>query len=247
MYKINKEIKLSIIIPVYNEQDNIEELYLRLVKVLENLERSYEIIFVDDGSTDKSFIILNDIYNKNGTVKIVRLTKNFGQAAALLAGFSLAQGQTIVTMDADLQYAPEDIPKLLKKIDEGFKIVCGWRRKRRDSLFLRKLPSYFANIFARIKIKENTKDLGCTFIALNRSIATQLKNYGNMNRFFKPLLIKLADSIYELKVEHYPRKTSRSQYDIIRLIKIALDFIINFSFKATDKKSSFFVIEKIIE
>lgn len=238
---------VSLIIPVYNNEPTIQKLYDRLIKVLRELKQSYEIIFIDDGSSDRSFGILESLHNRDKQVKIIKLSRNFGQSQAILAGLKYTKGSIIVTMDADLQYNPEDIPKLLEKIDEGFEAVCGWRKNRQDSLFLRKLPSYFANIFTRIKLNKDIKDIGCSFTALRRSIAIQLKNYGNTVRFYKPLLIKLTDSICEIEVEHYPRRTGRSQYSIIRLIKTALDFVVNFSLKPTHKKSPLFIIERIIE
>ena len=236
----------SLIIPVYNNEPTLQELNSRITKTFSDLREDYEIFYVDDGSRDKSFEILKAFSNKNSHIKIIKLMRNFGQSQAILAGFQYAKGDVIVTLDADLQYNPEDIPKLLKKIGDGFEIVCGWRKNRKDHFLSRKLPSYFANLFARIKLQKNIKDIGCHFIALKRNITTQIKNYGHTARFLKPLLIKLSNNICEIDIEHHLRKKNKSQYGLAKLIKIALDFFINFSFKPIHKNTPLFIIEEVI-
>jgi glycosyltransferase involved in cell wall biosynthesis len=246
MYTINKEIQLSIIIPIYNEADNIKELYFRLVKVLEGLKKAYEIIFVDDGSIDKSFEILNDIYNKNGNVKVIRLTKNFGQMVALLSGFSFARGQIIVTIDADLQCAPEDIPKLLAKINEGFDAVSGFRRFRQDTIF-RKSLSYFRNKIMRFKTRVNLKDWGCSLNIISKEVVDQIICYGRNARFIKALGARLGKNITEVEIQHFKRKSGRSKYNILRLILNGLDLLINYSTNLSKNEGETFKVKEILE
>jgi glycosyltransferase involved in cell wall biosynthesis len=246
MFNIGKEIQISVIIPVYNEEDNIKEIYYRLVKVLKDIKKSYEIIFTDDGSTDKTFEILKDIYNKNGSIKIVNLDKHFSQAAALLAGFSIAQGKIIVTIDADLQCAPEDIPKFLIKIDEGFDAVSGFRRFRQDAIF-RKLLSYFMNKIMCFKTRVDLKDWGCSFNTIKREIFGQIVSYGRNARFLKPLGAKLSKNISEVEVQHFKRKSGSSKYNILHLISNGMDFLINYSKNLPKNEGEIFKVKEIIE
>lgn len=246
MHEISKGIRLSVIIPVYNEEDNIEEFCCRLTKVLEELKRAYEIIFIDDGSSDKSFEILQSAHNKNRDIKIVRLTKNFGQEAAFLAGFNFTQGQIIITIDADLQCLPEDIPKLLVKIDEGFDAVGGFRKLRQDSMF-RKLPSYFMNKIMFFKTKVALKDWGCSFAAIKREIVDQIIYYGRNARFIKPIGVRLAKNIIEVEVQHFKRKTGISKYNILRLFSNGLDLLINYSTNLSKNEGEIFKVKEIIE
>jgi glycosyltransferase involved in cell wall biosynthesis len=246
MHEIKKEIQLSIIIPVYNEEDNIEELYFRLVKVLEGLIKPYEIIFIDDGSTDKSFEIIYDIYNKNRSIKVVRLTKNFGQAAALLAGFSFVQGKMIVTIDADLQCVPEDIPQLLTKINEGFDAVSGFRRFRKDAIF-RKMLSYFINKIICFKAGVDLKDWGCPLNIISGELAGQIISYGVNARFIKILAATLGKNITEVEVQHFKRKSGRSKYNILRLVSNGLDLLINYSTNLSKNEREIFKVKEIIK
>lgn len=219
---------LSVVIPVYNNEPTLVELYQRLKKVLEGVDRDHEIIFIDDGSRDQGLEILKSLVDRDDRVRMIKFSRNFGQSRAVLAGIEKAEGDIIVTLDADLQYDPQDILKLLKKIEEGYEVAFGWRRKRKDSFFLRRLPSLLANIFVRIKCKSSIKDIGCSLIALKRDIALRLKSTGNRALFIKPLLIRLTDSFDEVEVEHYPRKNGKSQYTTAGLIKLALDFIFKY-------------------
>lgn len=246
MSDINNEIQISVVIPVHNEGDNIEELYFRLAQVLEGLKTPYEIIFVDDGSIDKSFEILNDIYNKNGNIRIIRLTKNFGQAKAILAGFSFAQGEIIVTIDADLQCSPEDIPKLLAKIDEGFDAVSGFRRFRKDTMF-RRLLSYFRNKTMRLKTKVDLKDWGCSIDAMKKEVVNQIIPYGRNARFIKPLTVRFGKNITEVEIQHSKRKSGKSKYNILRLISNGWDLLINYSTVLSKNNGEIFKIKEIIE
>jgi len=221
-----KMIELSVVIPVYNEEENIYELYNKLRKVLPTLNKSYEIIFVDDGSKDNSFKILKSIHEKDNRVKIIKLKRNFGQTAALSAGFSYANGSIIVTMDADLQNDPEDIPVLLKKIEEGYDLVSGWRADRKDPFFTKKLPSKLSNWLASKLTGVQLHDFGCTLKAYRSEVVKNLNLYGEMHRFIPALASWMGASIAEVKVKHFPRKRGKSKYGIGRLIRGFLDLIV---------------------
>jgi len=237
---------ISLVIPVFNNAATIQDLYQRLRTALLGLNDDYEIIFVDDGSCDKSFEILKSLHDKDNRVKVIKLCRNFGQSQATLAGFELARGNFLVTIDADLQYSPEEIPKLLQKLNDGFELVCGWRRKRFDSFLLRKLPSSLANISARIKLGNNSLDIGCFFMALRKTVALRIMGYGSMARFLKPLLIKLAKPSCWIEVRHSPRISGKSQYSVSKLLCMAFDFMINFSPKPKPASKPLFIIESIV-
>ncbi|MEW6101557.1 MAG: glycosyltransferase family 2 protein [Candidatus Omnitrophota bacterium] len=238
---------ISVIIPVYNNEGALDTLYCRLSNVLSAIKEGYELIFIDDASKDAGFALLGSLHNKDSRVKIIKLRKNSGQARAVLAGLHYVKGDIIILIDADLQYSPEDIPLLLNKISQGYKVVFGWRKERKDRFFPRKLPSYLANIYAKIKLNTNIKDIGCTFMAFNRDIISSLDSYSNATLFLKPLLIKLTNNISEVEVAHYPRMSGLSQYGLVKLIKIALDFAMNFSFRRLrNNRFSPSIIEKTI-
>jgi len=245
---------ISIIVPVYNNEETIEELYERLIKAFAQLKQKYEIIFVDDASTDNSFEVLKSLHNQDNRIKIIKLIRNFGQSQATLAGFELSGGQSIVTIDADLQYNPEDIPIFLIKLEEGFHVVRGIRKNRCDSLFLKRIPSYFVNLCIKLKVKNNIRDIGCSFMALDNGIIEQLKNYGAWRRFYKVILPQIAGSLCEVEVAHFKRKSGRSQYGLMRSVALALDFILNFYFKPPfsgrnelGRERPLFAIEEILE
>ena len=236
---------VSIAIPVYNEQENIREVYYQTTIVLSSLNILYEIIFIDDGSKDKTYKILKEIQVQDRHVKIIKFTKNYGQLYAFLAGFEFARGEIIITMDGDSQNASPDIPKFLKKINEGFDFVNGWRHNRNDSV-VRKFISYIANRLIRIRTGVYLHDYGCAFIAVRRQIIERLKDYGRDARFIKPLIARLATSVTEVKVRHYLRKSGVSKYSIFKIIKLGLDFLINFSTESKDKDKLPYVIEEVI-
>ena len=241
-----KKPKISVVIPVLNEKENIEEFYFRLNNVLANLGSNYEIIFVDDGSRDRSFEILRGLHQKNKGIKIIKLTKNFGQSAALLAGLKYAQGSIIITMDVDLQCNPEDIFKLIEKINQGFDVVCGYRKHRYDAIFTRRIPSFFMNKIMSRKTGIKLKDWGCSFGAARKEITDQILSCGASARFIKPLAAKLANNLIEVKIEHYKRKKGKSKYSPLRLIASALDFLINYSSRLLKSDRALFVVEEII-
>lgn len=215
---------LSVVIPVYNERDNIVPLTEELVGVLEDLRRSYEIIFVDDGSTDGSAEQLELVRKRFSGIQIIRFKKNCGQTAAFDAGFKAARGDVIVTMDADMQNDPHDIPTLLADIGE-YDLVCGWRQRRNDSI-IRKLSSVIANGIRNWLSGETIKDVGCSLKAFRREYAQRLKLYTGMHRFF-PTLVKLeGGTVKEVPVNHRPRRHGTAKYNIRnRILRSFLDLL----------------------
>ncbi|GAH85596.1 unnamed protein product, partial [marine sediment metagenome] len=196
---------LSVVIPSFNEEENIKLLYPKLKSVLEGLKKNYEIIFVDDGSTDQTYDFLRKICQDDENVKVLVFRRNFGQSAAISAGFDYARGDIIVTLDADLQNDPEDIPRLLEKMNEGFDVVSGWRVKRKDPLLTRRLPSYISNWLISVLTGVKLHDHGCSLKAYKKEVAKEIKLYGEMHRFIPALASWVGTSICEVKVRHSPR------------------------------------------
>ena len=223
--KHQEQIDLSIVIPIFNEEGNLEELYDRLTNALVPIKQSYEIIFVDDGSTDRSFEISRQIAQIDPNVRSIRFRRNFGQTAAMSAGFDHARGDVIIPMDADLQNDPLDIERLLQKLDEGYDVVSGWRADRKDGFILRRLPSIFANRLIGRLTGVHLHDFGCTLKAYRREIIENINLYGELHRFI-PVLAKLVGAeIAEIKVKHHPRTRGKSKYGISRTIRVVLDLI----------------------
>jgi glycosyltransferase involved in cell wall biosynthesis len=216
---------ISIVIPAYNEQDNVLLLYAQLKKVLDPMKKDYEIIFIDDGSTDRTYENLASLNRKDRKVKIIKLRKNFGQTAAMDAGFKNAAGDVIIALDADLQNDPEDIPKLLKKLDEGYDAVSGWRYKRSDP-FSKKVFSWIANTMRKAITGEKIHDSGCSLKAYRKECFRDLNLYGEMHRFIPAILMWKGFKVGEVKVEHRPRKSGKTKYTMVRLIKGFLDLIV---------------------
>ena len=230
----NNLLNLSVVIPLYNEEENILELYQKLKETLNNLHRSYEMIWVNDGSADDSLILLKKICQHDRTVKVISFRRNFGQTAALSAGFDHARGEVIVTIDADLQNDPEDIAKLLEKINEGYDLVSGWRYTRKEPFFTRRLPSMVANWLISHVSKVKLHDYGCTLKAYRREVIKTLSLYGEMHRFIPALASIRGISFTEIKVQHSPRSKGKSKYGISRTIRVLLDlftvkFLLSFS------------------
>ncbi len=215
----------SIVIPIYNEGQNIPSLCSELNKVLDSLNKTYEVIFINDGSSDNTLDELKKIHSQNPKVKIIDLSKNFGQTAAMLAGFHHAEGEIIITMDADLQNDPHDIPLLLKEMDKGFDIVSGWRKKRRDPV-LRVLLSGFANRLISILLGLKLHDYGCTLKAFRKRIVKNLNLYGEMHRFIPAVASWTGAKIKEIEVSHRRRKGGRSKYGLNRIIRVFLDLLV---------------------
>ena len=222
--KMPKE-KISIVIPAYNEEKSIPELYYELSSVFKVMEKPYEIIFVDDGSTDSSFDLMEDIHSRDKEVKVIKFRRNFGQSSAILAGFDHAEGDIIITMDADMQNDPKDIPKLLEKINEGYDVVSGWRADRKDPFLSKKLPSKLSNWLARKMTGVNIHDSGCTLKAYKGKALRNLELYGEMHRYIPALLARKGFRITEVKVTHNPRKFGETKYGVRRLFHGLLDLI----------------------
>ncbi len=216
------KIEFSVVIPVFNEEKNIRQLYLHLKKVLANLNKSHEIIFIDDGSTDKSLGILSELHKKDRKVRIIKFRRNYGQTAAIQAGFSYAQGNLIITIDSDLQNDPNDIPSLLDKQNEGYDVVCGWRLKRKDKL-TKKIFSRIADIIRKIVIKDNIHDSGCSLRVYTKESIKGLELFGEMHRFIPALIASNGFKIGEIRVKHHARKYGKTKYGFMRLSRGLLD------------------------
>jgi len=242
---VKKYKKLSIIVPIFNEEENIKILYERLKKVLENLKNyDYEIIFVDDGSTDNSYKILSEIAAKDKKVKVIKFFRNYGQTPALMAGIDYAQGDIIITLDGDLQNPPEEIPKLLKEVEKGYYLVSGWRKNRKDDFF-RSFLSKIANFLIRKLTKVNLHDYGCTLKAYKAEVIKKLRLYGEMHRFIPALasLVIPPEKIKEIPVKHSPRLYGKSKYGFSRTFKVLVDLLfILFLQKFLQKPLHFFGI-----
>jgi glycosyltransferase involved in cell wall biosynthesis len=215
---------LSIVIPLYNEEDNVQILHERLNHVLDSLKLDYEILFIDDGSTDKTFSTLEEIQAKDPRVIVLSLRRNFGQTAAFAAGFDFAHGDVIVTMDGDLQNDPADIPKLLELIKDH-DLVSGWRKKRKDPFFTRRLPSITANWLISNVTGVKLHDYGCSLKAYRREVIKNLKLYGEMHRFIPAVASWYGVRIAEVETIHHQRTRGKSKYGISRTIKVVLDLI----------------------
>jgi glycosyltransferase involved in cell wall biosynthesis len=217
--------RLSLVIPIFNEEENIVPLYRELKKVLETLERRYEIIFVDDGSDDAGSEVLKQLAQQDNMVKVIQLRKNFGQTAAIAAGVENAQGEIIVTMDGDGQNDPHDIPRLLEQLQQGYDVASGWRKNRKDHLFNKRFPSALANKLISWLTGVKLHDYGCTLKAYRRDILKDIHLYGEMHRFIPAYASWVGARITELEVAHHPRRHGRSKYGLSRTTSIILDLI----------------------
>jgi len=216
---------VSVVIPVYNEEESLPGLLDELHAALDPLGRSYEIVLVDDGSTDKSFAWLEERAKTDGALTLVRFRRNFGQTAAMQAGFDHARGDVIITMDADLQNDPADIARLLEQIEAGYDLVAGWRADRKDKLVSRRLPSKIANWLISKTTQVRLHDYGCTLKALRSDVAHELRLYGEMHRFIPAIASWMGVSVIELKVNHRARMHGKSKYGIGRTTRVVLDLI----------------------
>ncbi len=220
-----KEVEISVVIPAYNEQENVELLYRKLKVVLDKLRRKYEIIYVDDGSIDNTFGVLKQLHNKDSNVKVIKFRKNFGQTAALDVGFKQAAGSIIISMDADMQNDPEDIPMLISKLNEGYDLVSGWRLKRNDPI-TKIFASRFSNALRRLITGDKIHDAGCSLKAYRRECFQDLDLYGEMHRYIPSLLEWKGFKITEIPVKHNQRKFGSSKYNVTRLFKGFLDLLV---------------------
>lgn len=224
--KSDSLIQYSIVVPFFNEQENIPPLYMKLTEVMDSIGEPYELVFVDDGSKDDSFKVLSDIYEHDRRVNLVRLRRNFGQTSALKAGFDFARGEVIVSMDGDLQHDPDEIPRFLEKIEEGYDLVSGWRHQRNDHWLMRQFPSRVANwMMAKLSGIE-LHDFGTTFKAYRREIIQEIQLYGELHRFIPALASSTGAKIAEVPIANLQRKSGKSNYGIGRTIRVFLDLII---------------------
>ncbi len=216
---------ISIVIPIHNEEPAILPLYDRLTSVLEGLRRPYEIIFVDDASTDKSFELLANLVETDGRLKVVRLRRNFGQTAALSAGFDEAQGSIVISLDGDLQHDPEDIPALLGKIEEGYDIASGWRSNRLDNALTRRIPSRIANWLMAKASGLDLRDFGTTFKAYRAEILKDVNLYGELHRFIPALASQYGARVAEVPIRNTMRPNGSSHYGLGRTFRVLYDLI----------------------
>ncbi len=232
---------LSIVIPIHNEEHSILPLYDRLTAVLIGLRRQYEILFIDDSSTDKSFELLANLVQTDPRLKVVRLRRNFGQTAALSAGFHEARGKVVIAMDGDLQHAPEDIPALLAKIDEGYDIASGWRKERIDNPITRKIPSRIANWMMSKASGLDLRDFGTTFKAYRAEVLKDVHLYGELHRFIPALASIYGARVAEVPIQNTPRLSGDSHYGLSRTFRVLFDILtIRFLLKYFTRPMHFF-------
>src|SRR5271165_3294833 len=216
---------LSVVVPIHNEEPSILPLYDRLTAVLERLRKPYEIIFTDDASTDRSFDLLANLVETDHRLKVIRLRRNFGQTAALSAGFDEAQGNVIISLDGDLQHAPEDIPALLSKIEEGYDIASGWRKERVDNPITRKIPSRIANWLMSKASGVELRDFGTTFKAYRAEILKDVHLYGELHRFIPALASFYGARVAEVPIQNTPRVSGNSHYGLSRTFRVLFDIL----------------------
>ena len=232
---------LSIVVPIHNEEHSILPLYDRLTTVLIELKGSYEIIFIDDASTDRSVELLGHLVETDPHLKVVRLRRNFGQTAALSAGFHEAQGKVIIAMDGDLQHAPEDIPALLRKIEEGYDIASGWRKERVDNPITRKIPSRIANWLMSKASGIDLRDFGTTFKAYRAEVLKDVHLYGELHRFIPALASFYGARVAEVPIQNTPRVAGASHYGLSRTFRVLFDILtIRFLLKYFTRPMHFF-------
>jgi glycosyltransferase involved in cell wall biosynthesis len=220
-----QNVDISIVVPIYNEQENIEALHDAVTGALTVSGLDYELIMVDDGSSDGSFRLLKEIAGKDERVRVIRFRRNFGQTAAMAAGFDAATGRVVVPMDGDLQNDPGDIPLLLAKINEGYDVVSGWRKDRQDTFVNRKLPSIIANSLISRMTGVHLHDYGCTLKAYRREVLEGINLYGEMHRFVPALASQFGARVTELPVRHHSRLFGTSKYGISRTLRVILDLM----------------------
>jgi glycosyltransferase involved in cell wall biosynthesis len=218
-------IELSVVIPIRDEAESLEDLHRELSATLDAWARTYEIIFIDDGSVDRSFEILSRLQAADPQVRVIRFRRNFGQTAAFAAGFEYARGRFIVTSDGDLQNDPRDIPAMVEELERGADVVCGWRQDRKDAFLSRRLPSMTANALISMVTGVRLHDYGCSLKAFNADIVKGMRLYGEMHRFLPAMASEHTSRITERIVNHRPRKFGRSKYGIGRTIRVVLDLL----------------------
>jgi glycosyltransferase involved in cell wall biosynthesis len=218
-------IDISIVIPLYNEEDCLQQLHEELVAVLDNLERTYEVVYIDDGSSDETYPILRELHERDNVVRVIRFRRNFGQTAAFSAGFHMARGDYVITMDGDLQNDPKDIALMIKTLEDGFDVVSGWRVDRKDKYLTRRLPSQMANWLISKVTGVKLHDYGCSLKAYRSDVVKNIHLYGEMHRFIPALASWMGINVAEVPVNHRPRKFGRSKYGLQRTVKVILDLL----------------------
>jgi glycosyltransferase involved in cell wall biosynthesis len=233
--------KYSIVVPFHNEEENVTVLYDRLKQVMEQLDDSFEIVFVDDGSSDRTYKLLEEIAAVDSRVLVVKLRRNFGQTSALAAGFDHASGEFILSMDGDLQHDPNEIPKFLEKLEEGYDVVSGWREKRIDNFVMRRIPSRIANWLMAKLSGVDIHDFGTTFKAYRREVIQNIPLYGEMHRFIPALASWYGASICEIPIKNVNRLRGKSHYGIGRTFRVFFDLLtIRFLIKYMSRPLHFF-------
>jgi glycosyltransferase involved in cell wall biosynthesis len=218
-------MNLSIVVPMKDEKDNVKPLHEAITKALDHTEHQYEVLLVDDGSTDGTFEVLAEVAKLDQRFKVIQLRRNFGQTPALRAGIDASQGDIIITMDGDLQNDPSDIPLMLEKLNEGYDVVLGERVNRQDKLIVRKIPSWTANALIRKVTGTKVRDLGCTLRVMRREAALELPLYGEMHRFMSVLAEISGQRIYQMPVKHHARQHGKTKYNLTRTVRVILDLI----------------------
>ncbi len=221
----NSKPELSLFLPVFNEEDNLREMHSRISGALDSLGNSAEVIYIDDGSTDRSLEILREISAEDISVRVISLRRNYGQTAAMSAGIDAAKGGILIPMDADLQNDPTDISRLLEKLDEGFDVVSGWRKNRQDPFITRRLPSMIANKIISWIGGVPLHDYGCSLKAYRSEILQEVRLYGEMHRFIPIYASWAGAKVTEIPVKHHPRTKGESKYGLSRAIKVVFDLI----------------------
>lgn len=218
-----KQPYLSVVIPFYNEVENVARVWKALSQILDNTGKSYEVIFVDDGSTDGTRETLRILATENKNLKVILFRANFGQSAAMAAGFKATNGQIVVAMDGDLQNDPNDIPVIVQKLEEGYDVVSGWRKNRRDKLIVRKIPSKIANRIICSVTNVKLHDTGCSLKAFRGDLLRKISLYGELHRFIPALLRMEGARIAEIPVRHHARKYGKSKYNLSRTFRVIMD------------------------
>ncbi|MDD4900820.1 MAG: glycosyltransferase family 2 protein [Patescibacteria group bacterium] len=218
-------MKLSLVLPIYNEEENIVQLLKEIKEAMLSLSLEYEVIAINDGSKDKSLAVLKEAATEDKRIKIISFKRNFGQTAALSAGFDHATGEAVIPLDADLQNDPKDISSLLDKLSEGYDIVSGWRKNRRDKLVSRKIPSWIANYIISKTTDVHLHDYGCTMKAYRREALQEIKLYGEMHRFIPAIAVWHGAKITEIAVNHRERGFGKTKYGISRTFRVVLDLL----------------------
>jgi glycosyltransferase involved in cell wall biosynthesis len=218
-------LDISVVVPVLNEEESLPLLYERLTEVLASSGYSYEIIIVDDGSTDSSYDVLRELQAQDGHLRVVRFRRNYGQTAAFAAGFDRAQGDVVITIDADLQNDPADIPELMAKMAEGYDVVSGWRKDRQDRFLDRRLPSIVANRLIGWATGVRIHDYGCSLKAYRRDVLAEVQLYGELHRFLPALAYAVGARVVEIPVRHHARRYGKAKYGLSRTLRVFLDIL----------------------